>query len=241
MSIRAAVSRVPTRLGRRRGEPACATRDVAGQLAQVRQCRPAGWYHHAWLRAPPRSTTRPTFAAASWACTRRGASRGVGRSAGRRRPPSPAGPDHSPPRAGRLSTGGGERRPAGMDGGRDSRGAERAGAVGGDARRDRARRPRAGRRRGHRPRRRSVARRASPRGARGRVVRKGARRDTRRSSARFCRAAVWPFPGVWPPASRAKTPPCSSPRRWPAATRPTCWPAWIRPQLAGRRRSGRRT
>ena len=81
--------------------------------------------------------------------------------------PSAAGPDDSPPVGGRLPGGGGERRPAGLDGGGDSRRAERAGAVGVDARRARACRPRAGRGRGHRPRRRLVARRAAPRSARG--------------------------------------------------------------------------
>ena len=113
-------------------------------------------------------------------------------------------------------------------------------------------RPRARRGRRHQPRRRLVARRA----ARGRAC-AGSRggtcagsrggtcagsrggtcagwKNVRRSSARFCGAAVWPSPSAWPPALPAQTPPCSSPRRWRAATRWTCWPAWKR----GRNRRG---
>ena len=54
-----------------------------------------------------------------------GLPRGVGRGAGVRLRPAAAGPDDSPPVGGRLPGGGGERRPAGLDGGGDSRGAER--------------------------------------------------------------------------------------------------------------------
>ena len=132
---------------------------------------------------------------------------------------------------GYRNRGGRERRPAGLDGGGDSRRPERAGAVGGDVRRAGTRRPRVGRRRRHRPGRRPVARRTAPRGACGRAfagIRRKWRKDGPRLFAAFCGAEASPLPSAWPRGLHEKTPPHSRPRRWSVATRRTCWPAWKR-------------